>query len=143
MINVKLSAGAIALVFAAVPAGAQIVSIAEPANAAGDLATDQEGLEPIYLPAFNPALGTLLSTSLSVQGVLDWSEPFITSPTGTEETILTMAASPLTTRTSTPLALKMSKGRAMKPLSRARSRGSSPSTLLERCPVVTIHSMSP
>jgi hypothetical protein len=43
----------------------------------------------IYLPALNPALGTLLSTSLSVQGVLDWSEPFITSPTGTEETILT------------------------------------------------------
>jgi hypothetical protein len=78
MTKTKLAA-ALALVLAAAPAEAAIVSITQPIGVGGNLATGDEENQNLYLSTFDPSLGTLLSTSIRVQGILDWGEPFVTA----------------------------------------------------------------
>jgi hypothetical protein len=88
--KIKAAGAAIALALCANPAGAAVLSQTQSVSVGGDLATDDEGRQPIYLPTFDPRLGPLQSTSLSLQGVLTWDQTFysVANP-GPLETIFT------------------------------------------------------
>lgn len=76
MTKAKLASAAFSLALAAGPASAATISSSQPVLVGGDLAIgDPENIN-IFLPSFDPALGTLLSTTIGVAGVLQWAEPF-------------------------------------------------------------------
>lgn len=86
---------AVALALCASPAVAAptTLNLSQSFDVGGDLAFCDECRQPIYLPSFDPTLGTLLSIGIQVQGELDWGQPFISvaSP-GPLETISTFGS---------------------------------------------------
>lgn len=90
MIIAKFAAGALALALGAAPASAAVYSVAQAVYVGGDLALNSEFNEPIYLPAFDTSLGTLLSISVRITGELDWAQSYFSvADPGPLETIST------------------------------------------------------
>ena len=93
MTKAKLLAAAFSLALAAGPSEAAAISIAQPIGVGGDLTSGDPEIENIYLPAFDPSLGTLLATDIQIQGILYWAEIYMTvADPGPLETISTFGS---------------------------------------------------
>lgn len=111
MRKAKLAGLVLALGLVTSPAGAATVSFSQVILAGGDLTLGDEENQVFDLPEFDPSLGTLLATYVRFQGILDWSELFLTvaSP-GPLETISTSGSLAGLDEFSNPFAMQFRQG---------------------------------
>jgi hypothetical protein len=86
----KFAAGALALALCASPAGAATITVEQGAFAAGDLVFATETQQAFY-PPFDPASGTLISTTVEATGTVSWQQgggATLITPTGPDPTIV-------------------------------------------------------